>query len=308
MRVRQLVMSIFFFSSLVFPQIRPVNMGSCALSSRFSIEGSSGKYYILDIMQRKIFVFDDKGYSGSIGRAGQGPGEFQYPTALSVYKDRVCCIDRFSGSISVFGCDGTIKRYFKLPEENQKQFPYIADFEACDQGYLVAYDKGPLELALYDQDGKFVKGLQRRDYSYKSIAHMYDITIREDSKAAYIFSRFDSSLFIVSLPDLKVVGSLKSFGTYRDSQIKSIINDEDTNSETSKHFNTFIVFSPLLVQGSEFIAIPTANAESKTHEATSVNRSLDIESLRTFSIADALRDVPNKVIYHEESGGGRFSS
>jgi len=278
-------------------------MGSCVLSNRISIEGTSGEYYILDKMQRRIFAFDGNGYSHSLGRAGQGPGEFQYPTALSVYKGTICCIDRFSGSISVYDRDGKVKRYFKLPEKDQKQFPYIADFEACDQGYLVAYERGPFELTLYDQDGKFVNGIERKDYSYKSIAHAYDITIGENELVAYVFSRFDSSLFIVSLPSLEIVGSLKSFGTYRDSQIASIINDKDTNSDMSKHFNTFTFFSPLLIQGSDLIAIPNATEDSKTRTATSVNKSLEVESLKTFPIAEAVGEVPHKIFYFKKVGG-----
>jgi len=278
-------------------------MGAAFLGHRVDIEGSNDRYYILDPRQRRILKFDDEKYLGSIGTTGQGPGEFQHPVALSVHGDKICCIDRFSGGISVFDNEGKVKRYVRLQEQDQNSFAYIGDFEVCDQGFLVAYDKGPFVLTLYDQNGRFKQGLERKDNSYKSISHVYDITIGTDRKSAYVFSRFDSSLLIVSLPDLEILRSLKSFGTFRDDQIGLIIHDTSANSETSIHFNTFLFFSPLLIEGSKFICITSRSGETKAYTATSVDTSLDPESLQTFPITDAFRDVPHKIIYIKKVGG-----
>jgi len=274
-------------------------MGDCSLSYRIDIVGLHSRYYVLDKAQRRIFVFNDKKYLRSIGRPGQGPGEFQYPAALSVYKNAIYCIDKYSGYISVFDKHGKVRSYFKLHEDNEI-IGYIADFVACDQGFLVAYDKGPFILKLYNQEGRLIKGLERKDKSYKSIAHVYDIMLSSNKKSAYVFSRFDSSLLIVSLPNLEILGSLKSFGTNREDEIKSIINDKDTNSETSTHFNTFFIFSPLLTEDSKFIAIPNERGECKRFTARSVDISLNPESFKTFEIDN---DVPHRVTYIKKVGG-----
>lgn len=302
MRMKRTAVLIIFFSSLVFAETHAVNMGDCALGALTSIEGFSGRYYILDKMQRRIFSFDNKSYLGSIGRTGQGPGEFQYPAALSVYKKRIYCVDRFSGSVSVFDHEGKVYRYFKLKEQDQNMFAYIADLEACDDGFLVAFEKGPFILRLYDKEGKFIRGLERKDHSYRSIAHVYDITIGKQRKEAYVFSRFDSSLLVVSLPDLHVLGSLKSFKTYREKQIQAIIHDKSTNSEASRVFNTFYVFSPLMIEDAIFIAIPNPSMETKVNTATSVDKSLDIKTLKTFPIEKDLQEVPGKVIRIKKVG------
>lgn len=302
MRMKRTAVLIMFFSSLVFSQTRAVKMGDCALAHLISIEGLSGRYFILDKMQRRIFSFDSNRYLGSIGRTGQGPGEFQYPAALSVYKNKIYCVDRFSGCVSVFDNEGKVYRYFKLKGQDQNMFAYIADLEACDDGFLVAFEKGPYVLRLYDKEGKFMKGLERKDHSYKSIAHLYDITMGKENDVAYVFSRFDSSLLVVSMPDLHVLGSLKSFKTYRENKIQEIINDKSTNSETSKVFNTFYVFSPLLIEDATFIAIPNPSIETKVNTATSVDESLDIKTLKTFPIEKDLQEVPGKVTYIKKVG------
>lgn len=296
----RIIVLFFLFSSFAFPQSHAVNMGDCSLAYRIDIAGAHNRYYILDKTQRRIFVFNNKKYLHSMGRPGQGPGEFQYPAALSVYKDGIYCIDKFSGYISEFDKYGKVRSYFKLQEEDNKIIGYIADFEVCDQGFLVAYDKGPFILKLYDQEGRFRKCLERKDNSYKSIAHVYDITIDENMKSAYVFSRFDSSLLIVSLPNLKILGSLKSFGTNREDQIKVVITSKSANSETSTHFNTYFMFFPLVTEDSKFIAIPNERGESKRFTATSVDISLKPESLKTFEIAN---DVPHRVTYIKKVGG-----
>lgn len=56
---------------------------------------SQGRIYALDIRSKKIQVFDESGnYQHSIGRFGQGPGEYQYPWCIDVYrKDKLAVLD-----------------------------------------------------------------------------------------------------------------------------------------------------------------------------------------------------------------------
>ena len=64
---------------------------------------ASGQVFVLDLQNRIIKIFGSAGdYVGSVGRAGQGPGEFADPTALEVLPDgRLIVSDR--GQIEVFG-------------------------------------------------------------------------------------------------------------------------------------------------------------------------------------------------------------
>ncbi len=56
---------------------------------------SRGRIYTLDIRSKKIHVFGESGnYQHSIGRFGQGPGEYQYPWCIDVYgKDNIAVLD-----------------------------------------------------------------------------------------------------------------------------------------------------------------------------------------------------------------------
>jgi hypothetical protein len=50
-----------------------------------SADPTTGRIYVADRFQPRVVVFDEAGaYQGSYGRAGEGPGEFSSPVALSV--------------------------------------------------------------------------------------------------------------------------------------------------------------------------------------------------------------------------------
>ena len=68
-----------------------------------------GYFYVTDSGHKKIAVFDTLGqYSHSIGRAGGGPGEFNYPRIQSVQNGIISVYDRFLRRTSRFKTDGTL--------------------------------------------------------------------------------------------------------------------------------------------------------------------------------------------------------
>ena len=73
----------------------------------FSMD-SDGWYYILDGAEDRIVVFSPDGqFSHSIGRSGNGPGEFQGPRYLSVYQENVSVYDGSLRRVSRFDRMGT---------------------------------------------------------------------------------------------------------------------------------------------------------------------------------------------------------
>jgi hypothetical protein len=71
-----------------------------------------GNIYLLDIRQGQIRAFDKNGgYLRSIGRKGQGPGEFQFPVQILVspQQELVVC-DLMQRRVLFFSLDGTFKR------------------------------------------------------------------------------------------------------------------------------------------------------------------------------------------------------
>ena len=76
-----------------------------------SFDGS-GNLYILDPFASQVVVLDPQGRPvGTIGGAGEGPGEFSFPYHLAVWRDgRLAVWDIDRGAIQVFGPGGEFDR------------------------------------------------------------------------------------------------------------------------------------------------------------------------------------------------------
>jgi hypothetical protein len=71
--------------------------------------GEDGRFYVTDTGNQRIVIFDSDGkYSHSLGREGQGPGEFLSPRLIYAEKDTVAVWDMAMGNwrISYFKPDG----------------------------------------------------------------------------------------------------------------------------------------------------------------------------------------------------------
>ena len=76
---------------------------------------SRGRVLVLDIVARQVRVFDERGeFAGTIGRSGEGPGEFsRFMTSLMVDPaDSVIVPDWGQARVSIFAPDGTFARQF----------------------------------------------------------------------------------------------------------------------------------------------------------------------------------------------------
>jgi hypothetical protein len=78
--------------------------------------GPRGSIYVADGGQRRIVAFDSSGrFLRSIGRPGQGPGEFLDPSSLAWIADTLFVYDGGQGRIIVLDTTGLFQRSFPSP-------------------------------------------------------------------------------------------------------------------------------------------------------------------------------------------------
>ncbi len=94
---------------------------------------SRGNLYVLEGGGKKIKKFDaDGNYIKTIGREGQGPGEFMRPNELEIDRnDNVFVVDYGNNRIEVFDCDG---KYLKSLKYNRT---YVDAFQLLSSGDVV---------------------------------------------------------------------------------------------------------------------------------------------------------------------------
>ncbi|MFC1529866.1 6-bladed beta-propeller [Gemmatimonadota bacterium] len=81
-----------------------------------TILGDDGCFYLVDYGDQRIVVFDSEGeYSHSIGREGEGPGEFRYPSILWIRDGRLAVYDQNMSRTQIFSTDGTYLTSHSLP-------------------------------------------------------------------------------------------------------------------------------------------------------------------------------------------------
>lgn len=131
-----------------------------------------GGVAILDGQAAEVRLFDRDGqYRGTLGSKGEGPGEFQSPSALATLPgDTIAVFDPTPRRITRFGPDGALARVTTLGDEED----FFADARFLDDGSLVGQshwlapnEGGPLSLeprlirntvvlTLFDASGQLV--------------------------------------------------------------------------------------------------------------------------------------------------------
>jgi len=84
-----------------------------------------GNYFVGDYGDHRIAVYDEQGrYSFSIGREGNGPGEFQFPSIQEICDGVISVFDPMNRRTTRYGTDGTFIDVTTLPG-NIRLFPNI---------------------------------------------------------------------------------------------------------------------------------------------------------------------------------------
>lgn len=112
----------------------------------------SGNLYVLDEVAHQVIVIDSDGeLVRTVGREGEGPGEFQWPSALVVWRDGTFVVsDNRHQAFQIFDTNGRLDSFVRVSAE---QSPLALDVEG------LALRPGPNAGELYRQGMPDVLGL-----------------------------------------------------------------------------------------------------------------------------------------------------
>ncbi len=157
------------YSSLPeFDDLTPIELEGDGffISSISKIGFTSGKAFILDRRQKKIFVFNDQmEFAYSIGNPGQGPGDLSQPEDLAVGEESIYVLDEIAKRIDTFSLSGTFiaRTSLAIPPDIFYSHPSAILTDGLGKVY-VAYSLSDHILDVYGTNGSYLgTHLERED-------------------------------------------------------------------------------------------------------------------------------------------------
>jgi len=119
---------------------------------------AKGNIYAAESKENHIRVFDEKGvHLRTVGRPGQGPGEFTFPRHVHVNPaGEIMATDEASRSVKVFSPDGTYLRQSLL----KTFYPMEMDYGGGDVFYVMDFCMEPLGFQLFRLDSRIEESMQ----------------------------------------------------------------------------------------------------------------------------------------------------
>jgi hypothetical protein len=134
---------------------------------------AQGNVYVMDMGDVNIKVYDSQGrFLRTIGRQGQGPGEFGGLAFFRLLSDgRLCALDTMQHRIIILAADGrylsgfSLEGYFRAMSVDGQDKLYLAKWGAV---------KEPDQLSTEFQEVPYVTSIFRTDIAGKDLVHLTD--------------------------------------------------------------------------------------------------------------------------------------
>jgi len=162
-----------------------------------------GRIYVLDFSACNVRIFSPEGkHIRTIGRKGQGPGEFTYPVAVSVINpDTFVVVESASHRFSFFDRKGTFLRYFKTEFLGSiarvKAIPGNR-FLVTQNSFKMEGNKTfmTLELNIIDSTGKIICKICKRQREITDLLQKKKISQKDTPVISWCFDR-GGNIFVV---------------------------------------------------------------------------------------------------------------
>ncbi len=139
----------------------------------------NGNIYAIDSSSAHIRVFDSNGeYLRTIGRKGQGPGEFQMPIFVqATSQGELAVFDYLAQRLIFFSTDGTYLRQMSAARVRYPVMPIRLDSQGNIVGYQVMAPPpiGGLEIGKYDPDFEPIFTIVREEPNKDRRERVFDL-------------------------------------------------------------------------------------------------------------------------------------
>jgi len=179
-----------------FPTEEQMNKDNFAMHQGVNFSLSQDSLYFCDQLDHEIIQFDLNGnYIRTIGKNGQGPGEFQYPLYVFIYNNKLYVTDNRNSRIQRFSLEG---KY----EEQLKLFTTFGAFVIVEDKLIICNPRGTKDynrenadiFEIYNMEGELENKIKGSFYSpYKDFRIDNSLTVRTQGDSIHCLQQYGTT-------------------------------------------------------------------------------------------------------------------
>lgn len=133
-----------------------------------AIDKARGRIYVVDTDAHTVYRYDTAGKRiGSIGRKGDGAGEFYYPTYAFVdAQGNLYVTDFMNFRVQVFSPEGTFLKTIGSLGDSYETFDKPKGVAVDTEGHIYVVDGAKDMVKIFDQDGKLLLFFGEKGHGY----------------------------------------------------------------------------------------------------------------------------------------------
>jgi DNA-binding beta-propeller fold protein YncE len=142
--------------------------GWFARPTGLALSAATGRLYVSDSWAHTVYVYDFGGKRlGSIGRRGEGPGEFNYPTHVAVDRQGFLYVaDTLNFRVQIFSPDGEFRSSFGRAGDSYMEFDKIKGIAVDSEGHIYVTDAVQDMVKIFDREGRILLFFGRKGLFY----------------------------------------------------------------------------------------------------------------------------------------------
>jgi DNA-binding beta-propeller fold protein YncE len=133
-----------------------------------ALSTATGRLYVSDSGAHTVYVYDLDGKRlGSIGRRGEGPGEFNYPTHVAVDREGLLYVaDTLNFRVQIFSPEGVFLSSFGRAGDSYMEFDKIKGIAVDSEGHIYVTDAVQDMVKIFDREGRILLFFGKKGFFY----------------------------------------------------------------------------------------------------------------------------------------------
>lgn len=160
-----------------------------------------GEVLVTDSVKHRLVVFDRNGrFLKVLGKAGKGPGEFNYPASIAVSGQKLYVADLYNQRVQVLNTAGEQISTIPSARDRRKFSSAIMPTTVAvdQQGNVYVSDIGAQRILVFDSSGNFSREFGRAGSKPGELSYVNGITVDDADGLIYLANSNNSRLEVYS--------------------------------------------------------------------------------------------------------------